>query len=154
MKLPIDSKKRQQAAAKRDADTAHAEIVRIDTPIEAALRAVNGRAKSFALTYASEIRAVADEAENALEASGIPKAERAGARLAYRPAGPSARAYKYAAASTVIEIERSSSGIWHLTSVRDCVVYPRQARTFVLHISETQRDAVIKHALSQYSVAA
>ena len=154
MKLATDNKKRQLAAARRDADTAHAEIVRLDAPIEAALRAVNGRAKSFTITYACDIRAIADEAEKALETSGIPKAERAGARVAYRPAGPRASAYKYAAASTVIELERSTSGIWYLTSVRDCVVYPRQDRTFSLTISEAQRDAVIKHALALYRIAA
>jgi len=154
MKLATDSKKRQQAAAKRDADTAAAEIVRIDSPVEAALRAVNGRAKSFTIKYASEIRTIADEAEKALETSGIHKAARSGARVTYRPAGPRASAYKYAAASTAIELERSSSGIWYLMSVRDCVVYPRQDRIFTLTIDEAQRDAVIKHALSQYCVAA
>lgn len=154
MKLAIDSKKREQAAARRDADTAHAEIMRLDAPIEAALRAANGRAKSFAITYASDIRTIADEAEGALEASGIPKAERAGARLTYTPAGPRANAYKYAAASTTVELERAANGYWYLVSVKACQIYPRQSRTFTLTISEAQRDAVIKRALEPYRIAA
>lgn len=99
--------------------------------IQAALDAVNGRARSFAITSGYAVINLGQKAEQALERQGVAKSNRAGAVLYYLPAGPSASAYRYAAASTRLVLLRRTSG-WYLVSATADTVYPRGDERFEL----------------------
>jgi len=121
--------------------------------VNAALADVNGKASAFAITSWAQVMEVAQEAERRLEAAGLPKATRKGAVVAYRPAGPSAKAYKYAARSTRVTITRGSSD-WYLTDVQAVSVYPRSVEQTATNISPEQRAIIIDHALEAFRVVA
>ena len=130
--------------ARTDANTA---------AVNAALAAVNGRAEAFAITSWWEVAEIAREAEERLQAAGVPKAARKGVVVSHVPAGPSARAYKYDARSTEVTITRGSSG-WYLTGVRPATVYPRSAPMTRTFISPDQWEIVVNHALEPFTVTA
>lgn len=102
---------------------------------EQALKAVNGRSKSFCITSMSELIDIAQKAEERLQKQGVTKRNRKGARVTYAPAGPSASSYKYPAKSTRIVLERNSNS-WRLVEVTETSVYPRSGSTFQLTVSE------------------
>jgi len=117
--------------------------------VEEALAEVNGRAESFAVTTASSVQDVADRAEKML--SALPASRRAGARVLFRPAGPSAARYKFAATTTVVGMTRTSTG-WFMTTAYRGVVFPKQAETLDIQITEAQRDEIAERAVSGFSV--
>lgn len=119
--------------------------------INAALAAVNGKADAFTIRHYDTVVAYSEEVEKQLRKSLLPKADRAGASAVITPAGPSAKAYKYAAKSTSISIERGASA-WFLVFVRETSVYPKQAERICVSISETQRDTIARKAVEPYRV--
>ena len=117
--------------------------------IQAMLAEANGRATSHTIRACSEVIAIADAAEDML--SALPKAERAGATLVHTPAGPSAKSYKYAAATTRLFMERRSTS-WFLTSAERAEVYPRAPQRDVMTISTDQRDEIARRAVAEFNI--
>jgi len=123
------------------------------SPVEEALKEVNGRAETHTITRFAEVHRLATRAENQLAASGLSKSERIGAVLEYRPAGPSANAYKYAAVATKLVLLRVTDG-WRLKNVCRDSVFPKQAEMFEIHIDQETAEIIKKKALSGYKVEA
>jgi hypothetical protein len=121
--------------------------------ITAELDAVNGKAVQFTVRFWTAVAEYATAAEKRLERSQLPKAERKGVRVTVTPAGPAAKAYKYAAKSTSLTIERGSSG-WFLVGIASTEVYPGQSERMQVTISETQRDRIAAKAVEGYRVKA
>ena len=117
--------------------------------IWSALDAANGKAKSHTIRSAATVCDIAADAESML--SALPKADRKGATLVHIPAGPSASAYKYAAATTRIVIERRATG-WFLISAERAEVYPRAAQRTAMTISPAQRDEIARRAVSEFNI--
>ncbi len=117
--------------------------------IEEALKAVNGRATSHAITTAHLIDCISEEAEKRLEDAGVPKAARAGCRLTHVPEGPWAKAYKYAARTTRVVLERRATG-WFLVHIEQDEVYPREKQLFELCVTDEQRRIIAKAALNRF----
>jgi hypothetical protein len=128
--------------------------IKIDTTsnnevINAELDKVNGKASSFTIASALEVEKIAARAEKKLEL--LPKAMRKGAVVRYRPAGPSANSYKYAAKSTRITIERGASG-WFLTGVESAEVQPKRSENFVISITDAQADEIKARAIAPFFI--
>ena len=121
------------------------------TKIYEALASVNGKAVSFTISSYSAVAAYAAAAEKMLEQSQLPKDERHGVVAQIRPFGPSSRAYKYAAKSTTIRIERGLKD-WFLVAVSETTVYPKEAESIAVTISPAQRDTIARKALAGYRV--
>jgi hypothetical protein len=115
--------------------------------IEAALAAINGRAESFTITSAAQVAKIAEQAEQAL-ANSLTKAARAGARVSYTPAGPSAKSYKRAAVSTTIGLERRAAG-WVLIAIDRTEVFPRSPSRLHIALSPEQHMAAAIRAVSE-----
>lgn len=109
--------------------------------IEAALKEVNRRAHSFAVTSYGSVWDFADDAETKLAVSQLPKKDRPGAIARCHPAGPSANAYKYGAKSTIVVMERRATG-WFLTDVCETTVWPREKERIGVTITAKQRDMI------------
>lgn len=122
------------------------------TKIYDALASVNGKAVSFTISTYSAVAAYAAAVENMLEQSQLLKAERGGVVAQIRPSGPSASAYKYAAKSTTIRLERGPKD-WFLVGVSETTVYPRHTESVAVTISPAQRDTIARKALADYRVA-
>ena len=114
-----------------------------------ALKEVNGRATSFTLTTFSEVQDFADAAEAQLAV--LPKSDRIGAGAQCVPAGPSANAYKHAAKSTRICIERRSTG-WFLNLVFEDTVYPKSSAVCRVTITAAQRDEIQRRSVADFVV--
>ena len=122
------------------------------TAIEAALRAVNGRASTHAWTLLSEIERVANRAERELENLGIPKKDRAGAIFAAASGGELAKAYKYKASGTRVEITRRTSG-WYLTDASPIIIFPgARGTTSWLRLTEKQDAKAIEVLRRNYAI--
>lgn len=117
--------------------------------IHAELDRVNGRANSFTISSALDVQRVTERAEKRL--SMLPKADRAGAKASYIPAGPSARAYKYDAKSTCVYVERKSAA-WYLVDVRSATVYPRDSESLDVHITPAQAAEIARRAVAEFNV--
>lgn len=117
--------------------------------ITEALKAVNGRAESFTITTYSEVASIAENAEKRLRM--LPKADRAGARCSYNPAGPRANKYKYNAKSTSVVIERKRSG-WVLIRIEESSVRPKESETFCMHVTQAQRDEIARRAVAEFAL--
>jgi hypothetical protein len=117
--------------------------------IKAELARVNGRADSFTITSASDVSYVADQTEKRLAI--LPKADRAGARATYTPGGPGARAYKYEAKSTFIQIERRSAG-WYLTAVSATTVSPREDARLSVSITPAQSSEIQRRSVADFRI--
>ena len=123
-----------------------------EAAIEAALRAVNGRASTHAWTLLSEIERVANRAERELESLGIPKAERAGAVYSAESGGQLAKAYKYKATGTWIELTRRGAG-WYLTDASGTTFYPGpRGNTSWLRLTEKQDAKAIEVLRRGYGI--
>ena len=117
--------------------------------IGAALDAANGKATSHTVRSWVLVDTIAEAAESRLAA--LPKAQRAGATLAHTPAGPSASAYKYAAQTTRIVLERRATG-WFLISAERAEVYPRAQQRDTMTISPAQRDEIARRAVAEFNI--
>jgi hypothetical protein len=117
-----------------------------------ALANVNGRVTAFALTSAELVRDVVRLAELRLASNRVPLADRGGAMMTYRPAGPAARSYKYRAASTEIKLRRGTgkSAVWHLEDVSRVDVYPGASEKILLTITDRAMRNVIKRSLADF----
>lgn len=156
MRIKIDSKTRRRAAraagvtsppaAEHARTLLAAESMKLASPVNAALAAVNGRATAFRVTAWGDVLALADRAEEALTKRGVPLVLLRGARLSYRCAGPAAGAYKYSTKASVLTLERGSAE-WYLTSVSVDTVWPKTPESFRLQVSTAARDSIIAHAL-------
>lgn len=120
--------------------------------IVAALSAVNGKAAEHCYTSADEIEALAKYAENRLEHFGLPKAERAGARL-YATSGDTVpNAYKYGRKATYIVLERKGAG-WYLADVQPSNIF-KEGGGRRLRLTKAQDERAVATLRKQYSVAA
>lgn len=81
----------------------------------------------------------------------MPKAARKGASLTFRPAGPSASAYKYRAITTLIVIERRATG-WFLVNVQRDEVFAKQGGIYAMRITPEQRDEIARRAVEDFIV--
>jgi hypothetical protein len=122
-----------------------------NSALNAALDAVNGKAAAFTVRCALELTRIAAAAERRLEA--LPKDQRKGAVANYRPAGPSASGYKYAAKSTRVTIERGSSG-WFLTAAVSVDVYPKRPESMEITITAEHAAEIQRRAISEFRVHA
>ena len=135
------------------ADIVRAHYAKHGPAITDALKAVNGKAASFAITHPIAVVDVAERAEALLAKRGVTKANRKGARVVFCPAGPSANAYKYGAKSTQIVLERNTTG-WKLVAVTETTVYPRSGERFGLTVSEAAAADITRHAFDGITVRA
>ena len=122
------------------------------SPIEDALRGVNGKAERHAITLFTEVESIARQAESLLDARGVTQKNRVGAVVEHRPGGPSANSYKYAAATTTVRLVRVGDG-WRFDRANRSEVYPKQPELFRLTISEAARDDIMRAALDGIAVA-
>lgn len=112
--------------------------------IKAALDSVNGRAERFAVSTYAEVAEIAERAEERISALTV--SARPGAKAAYTPAGPWAKSYRYAAASTRICFERRRSG-WVLADVQRTEVYPRTPEKLLLSVTPEQAAEIARRTL-------
>ncbi|TBG52640.1 hypothetical protein [Rhizobium leguminosarum] len=119
--------------------------------VETAFNQANGRAQANTLR-AFVAYEVAKEAEQMLEARGIPKSRRKGAAAFYSPSGP-ARAYKYAMTTTCLRIERGAEG-WHLVDVTRIGIRAGHNGGTRLIITKPQVEIITKQALDGLIIAA
>ena len=129
--------------------------IKIDTAnneaINAELDKINGKATSFTITSTKELIEIANQAEKKLEA--LPKAMRKGVKVMFRPAGPSANSYTFAAKSTRVYLEKGSTG-WFLTNVQPDFVQPKLGECFHITITAAQADEIKRRAVAEFSVIA
>lgn len=131
-------------------------IIEANKPaIESALKAVNGKASSFALTTYARLAEVAQELRSEMDADGLTLSERAGATLWYRPSGPSANKYKYSAASTMVCITMASNGKdCFLTEVRSQGVNPKQSRYWMVSLKAENKATWLARVAAKYGALA
>ena len=118
--------------------------------IDEALRAVNGKARSFTV-QAADIHALSIAAEAKMARGGLTQKARVGAVLTHRPAGPSANSYRYAAISTKIELTKTTGG-WWLTGVERASVWPKESAQSVVSVSQTVADTIALNSLDGFRV--
>lgn len=106
----------------------------------------NGTARSFTLSAHDAWHRVR-EAERDLERRGVPQRDREGCEVWEQSAGPTANAYKYAAAGTRFGFRRDATGGWELIRVERISVSPKQRGRVWLRLTVPARDAMIRHAL-------
>lgn len=128
------------------ADAAAAIGVRIWPAINKAFDEVNGTARAFTLSSHDAWHRVR-EAERDLEKRGVPQRDREGCEVWEQSGGPTANAYKYAAAGTRFGFRRDASGGWELIRVERISVSPKQKGRVWLRLTVPARDAMIRHAL-------
>jgi len=119
------------------------------TKIQDALAAVNGKAEAWTIMLFRDVERVAEKVEKKLAA--LPKADRVGAVTTFRPAGPTAKSYKYAARTTTIKMERRATG-WFLTDVIASDVYPKMAEALDVAITQEQADEIQRRAIAEFHV--
>ena len=119
------------------------------TKIQDALEAVNGKAAAWTIMLFRDVERVAEKVEKKL--ASLPKADRVGAVATFRPAGPTAKSYKYAARSTTITMERRATG-WFLTDVIASDVYPKMAEALDVAITQEQADEIQRRAIAEFHV--
>jgi hypothetical protein len=119
--------------------------------ITAALAEVNGKATAHTYTHAHQVAKIAEEAEAELEAFGIPKKYRAGARYAAQSGSRLANAYKHGAITTGVTLTRNSTG-WTVASVSQITLYPGQSPQPILILTTAQDAIAVANFRSKYSV--
>jgi len=120
--------------------------------LDQAVETVNGRATAFTLS-SRNILDLADEAEKWLDRHDMPKKSRVGVRVFHRPAGPSAKSYKFRATTTEVVIVRRTSG-WFLSEIKRGSVNPKQGATTRYIINEATRDVIVRSALAGTEIKA
>lgn len=88
----------------------------------AALKAVNGRASSFAITEKHHVIAACARVDEALTNRGVGKTALIGTVFSFTPAGPS-KANKYTAKSTRITCKLVNDG-WRMIGAEAVEIYP------------------------------
>ena len=124
--------------------------------IEAALKAVNGRAESHAYSLFSEIEALAETAEARLEALGLPKSRRAGAQWAEISGAAVSNSYAKKAfhrAATSVRLIRRASG-WYLQSASATTIGAGGGGKGSLVLTAEQDAEAVRRLRAGYSVMA
>ena len=114
--------------------------------IRDALASVNGTATAHTFTSASDIAPGLAMAESELKSLALARAQWKGARVTIHSKGPTARAYKYAAIGTAVELERGASG-WFMVEARRIDLRPapanRASRVWIW-LQDFQRHAALE----------
>lgn len=121
-----------------------------------ALAEANGKASAHCYNSATEIHAVAADAETRLAKSGVTLANRAGTVVVAESAVPTAKAYarhSRQALATRVTMERNTAG-WMLTSVERVYRYtgPGGDESVRVKVSAAARDDIVRAALKGYTV--
>ena len=116
--------------------------------IEAALAAVNGKARAHTIDDYDQVQDIALATE--VKLFGVAQKERIGTEVLYTKSGPHAAAYKFNTISTRIALYRGSTG-WFLTGVKRDEVRPKQAERWVVKITRETEAALVKAALAPFS---
>lgn len=119
--------------------------------IEAALKAVNGKAYDHAYTSFAEIAELAVAAEEALAALNLPLKERAGATWAETSGAPVPNAYKYSREGTTVKLARRGAG-WYLVSASRMALYKEGGGKGRLALTEAQAAEATKRFQAGFSV--
>jgi hypothetical protein len=124
----------------------------VKAAVQATLDDINGRATSFTVCHANKVYELSCRAEAYLNNLEVPVADRGGAKLTYRPAGPSANSYKHGVVSTEITLRRKSGSepIWFLDAVKRGVVYPKNKERFNVTISDSGALNAVKRTLAAF----
>lgn len=114
--------------------------------IESELRRAQGRARARTLD-ADDIAWLAKAAEGRLDRLGIPLRLRKGATAA-RYDADLAKSYDYRAESTMVTIERGSTGRegrrnWYLTSVDRVPIYPGESSRCQVNLTDDQHQYLV-----------
>jgi len=122
--------------------------------IEDALRRVNGQATRHTYSSASEILAIAQEAEQELDRLLLPKKNRAGAVAKKASGSRMPKAYKYRRAATMVEMMRGSRN-WYLTYVLRTRILPEnRAGHLSLMLTQEQDKIAVGSFRKNYYVLA
>jgi hypothetical protein len=119
--------------------------------IAAALKAANGRATAHTFTEFGEISRRADGAEKALDALGIPKADRAGARYVAQSGSTLPNAYKFKTTATVVTLLRRPSA-WYLESASTYDLYPKSTPGARLELTPEQDAIAVAYLRRGYTI--
>lgn len=118
--------------------------------VAAYLDSVNGRASAFTASVV-ELQRSAHSAEERLDTANLPQAQRVGITLRYRTAGPSAKAYKYAAVGNQAEFKRLRDG-WRLMSAVKVGVHPREKAALKLSVTTEVANEIMARAVSDLRI--
>jgi len=122
--------------------------------IEDVLRGVNGAATSHTYSSASEILAIAQEAEEKLNRLGLPKKYRAGAVAEKTSGYKMPKAYRYRRIATYVKLVRGSRD-WYLTCVLKVEIYPDAPdRLLSMTLTQEQDKIVVDNFRKNYHVKA
>ena len=124
---------------------------KINAPIDAALAAVNGKAREWTVIGACAVRDIADAAETELVNRGVKRRNLVGTVVTYRPSAPKKAAYKYDVRSTQLELTRTTGG-WFLTDVKTAYLSPCEKQFFRYSVSEAAHSDILVQALDGVAV--
>jgi len=151
-----DAWRSEQRPIREDALVAAREILcaannKINAPIDAALAAVNGKAREWTICRATAVRDIADFVETELVNRGVKRRNLPGTVVTYRPAAPKQAAYKYDVKSTEIELTRTTGG-WFLTDVKTVYLSPCKKECFEYSVPEAAHSDILVQALDGVAV--
>jgi len=122
--------------------------------IEDALRSVNGTASCHTYSSASDILAIAQEAEARLDQLGLPKKDRTGAVATKTSGSKMPKAYKYRRIATYVKLVRGSRD-WYLTCALKVEIYPDTPdRRLSIILTEEQDKLAVETFRKSYHVQA
>lgn len=119
--------------------------------INSELGKVNGKASAFAITSTYEVLQAVRKAETRLKVSCLPKSMWNGTVFTYVPAGPTARSYKYNAASTLIRVERGAND-WFLALIAKAAVSPCERENLEIRLTQEQAAEIQKRAVAEFLI--
>ena len=125
-----------------------------ESETEAALAAVNGRAKTHALTLACELERVAERVEKRLKDSGVPKKLWRGVKVTFRPKGPG-KAYERKSRyflTTLVTLEYRAGG-WALIHAEKYEGWADSPERLSMTVPQVVRDRIVEHATRDMVVA-
>ena len=118
--------------------------------IEEALEKVNGRAWQHCFDRYSEIKTIVAEAERWLT-DKLPKKLWKGTQYEQQSGRVLAKAYKYAARTTTVRIERRTSG-WFLCKITPSTLWPDSRPVENVYLTKAQSDEFLRRVQTQYEV--
>ena len=119
--------------------------------IEAILKEVNGRADAHTYTRFGDLLGVAHRAEKTLINLGLAKSNHKGAFYVSESGNETPSAYKYPHVITSVKIERFSTG-WFIVGAFQDELWPRQAPSQSVYITDEQETLILQKLRSQYKV--
>lgn len=117
--------------------------------IKKVLDSVNGKASKWTVNDPDDVLAFSNECEKKL--SHIPQKDRPGAHACYIPGGPSAKSYSYRVKSTIVFIERGSTG-WFFTGAATKHVWPQANMVERLNITPSQAELLTVKLMQPYTI--